>query len=121
MKDKAMPQHRYPDQVDCFGGRMWPTYWAKFDPNDPKEKQEIHTWNVDHPRIGFIDNVRSREEAELILRAVNAHDALVAAAIKAETELKFMLNAHPERDGGLYRKALDALTAALLLVEGEGK
>lgn len=52
-------------------------------------------------------------------RLIAAAPALYEAATKARTELEVMLSMRPERDGGLYREALDALTAALDLVDAK--
>lgn len=46
-----------------------------------------------------------------------AAPALYEAAKKAANELSVMLALNPARDGGLYREALDALNAALALVD----
>jgi hypothetical protein len=49
-------------------------------------------------------------------RLIGAAPALFQAAKKAANELSVMLALNPARDGGLYREALDALNAALALI-----
>ena len=56
------------------------------------------------------------EDIRIVVQMASAAPALYEAAKKAANELSVMLALNPARDGGLYREALDALNAALALV-----
>ena len=77
MSETKATAYRYRDQIDYpNGARIWPTYWAKAFPDSP---ERIHGWNVDHPQIGFIASVQTKERAVLIVRSVNQREGLIVA------------------------------------------
>lgn len=83
---------RHRDQIDLpNGARIWPTYWARSPHVAPDTPQQIHPWNANSPKIGFIDNITTKERAELIVSSVNS----ASAAEKLAAKVKLYLGASP--------------------------
>lgn len=82
-----------------------------------REDGSLFIGTRDHVYVCQMAGVERDPEVEANARLIAAAPALYEAAKEAARELSVMLALHPERDGGKYRQALNALDAALSLVD----